>query len=467
MSEPTVVLVAHEPLPRPLDEALRAAGCEVLSPGSVEAAMATLGARRVDVLLLHGRDSAETAGFLPVAVARAPATAAVVLSRVASVRDGVEAMKHGAVDFLMSTCAPEALEAAVARAACIARMRRSIAERAEPARRELLVGPSQAMQHVRDLVARVAASGGGTVLVEGETGTGKEMVAEALQTSGPRRDRPFLRLNCAALVDTLFESALFGHERGAFTGAVEARAGILEAASGGTVLLDEIGDLPLPAQAKLLRFLETRQYRRVGGVEERSADIQITAATHRDLDALLASGAFRSDLYYRLKVVHLRLPPLRERPEDVISLAAAFLVEFNRSMGRSVHGIAPEAVARLEGYRWPGNVRELRHVIERAFILYPGMQELRPEHLPEHVAQPRRGAGGPRDFALAATERRLLTEAIVRAGGNQTHAAKLLGISRFTFRYRFRKHGLVYGSVEEEGAEGCDGAERGPAVVAS
>jgi transcriptional regulator with PAS, ATPase and Fis domain len=253
-------------------------------------------------------------------------------------------------------------------------------------------------------------------------------------------------VNCAALPDALVESELFGHDRGAFTAARTERVGIVEAACGGTVLLDEMGDLPAAGQAKLLRLLENRTFRRVGGVEERTADVRVIAATHKNLEGMVAAGTFRSDLYFRLNVVRVELPPLRDRPEDVSALAACFIARFNERLGRSVRGISDGALDALERHHWPGNVRELRNVIERAFILFPYMEELQPGHLPaglRRAADASPGAGHmPADLGLPATERWLLADAMRRAHGNQVHAARLLGISRPTLRYRLRKHGL-------------------------
>jgi DNA-binding NtrC family response regulator len=354
-------------------------------------------------------------------------------------------MKAGACDFLVVPCAPDAFVAAVERALRLARTRRRIAD-ASACRGSLsIAGGSAAMRRVRETIARLAGSENTTVLVEGETGTGKELVAEAIHSSSARAARPFLKVNCAALPEALLESELFGHEKGAFTAAHDRRVGIFEAARGGTVLLDEMGDLPASGQAKLLRLLENKNFRRVGGLEELSADVRVIAATHAHLESRVDAGRFRSDLYYRLNVVRVELPPLRERREDIHELAACFVARFNAQTGRTVRAITGRTLELLEGYAWPGNVRELRNVVERAFTLYPRMEELRPEHvsgaLPGAGARP--AAPMPPDLGLPEAERRLLVDAMRRSNGNQVRAARLLGISRFTLRYRLRKHGLA------------------------
>ena len=446
--ERTVFLVlADDPIVRAsLADAIAREDREVVRAASPEELFVRLQSRPMDVLVVGDQSSRRdlVRDLLPLVAARAASVATVVLRPTAGVDDGVEAMKLGAVDFLLHPCPTEVLETALARAACIARTRRSIA--AVQRRREPLVGNSRAMQNVREMIACLSGGDGTTVLIEGETGTGKEVVAQAIQEASARRGAPYIRLNCAALPEAIFEAELFGHEKGAFTSALAQRPGMVEAASGGTILLDEIGDLPQTAQAKLLRFLEDKSFRRVGGVEERTADVRIIAATHVGLAARVAARRFRSDLFFRLNVIRVHLPPLRERREDVVTLTAAFLVDFNERFGRSVRGISAEALDLLERYAWPGNVRELRNVVERAFILSPRMEELRPEHLPRHIASCSSAPPieqAPRDLALHAAEQRLLSEAMLRAGGNQSRAATMLGITRFTLRYRLRKYGML------------------------
>jgi transcriptional regulator with PAS, ATPase and Fis domain len=260
-------------------------------------------------------------------------------------------------------------------------------------------------------------------------------------------------LNCAALSEQLLESELFGHERGAFTSAHARKAGLVETAEGGTVFLDELGELPPSGQVKLLQLLENKTYRRVGGTEELHANVRIVAATNAGLEQRVAAGMFRSDLFFRLNVVAIHIPPLREHGEDIQILASHFLGRFNAEMGCSVDGISSEAFEMLTTYDWPGNVRELRNVIERALILNQGATELRPEHLPPRVRDATRKPSGvdPSNgildtrLTLEEAERRLIREALERSGGNQSKAARELGVSRDTLRYRMKKHGTLKG----------------------
>jgi transcriptional regulator with PAS, ATPase and Fis domain len=260
-----------------------------------------------------------------------------------------------------------------------------------------------------------------------------------------------MQVNCAALPEHLLESELFGHERGAFTDAHTQKRGLFESAEGGSVMLDEIGDLPPGGQAKLLRLLENKTFRRVGGVQELHADVRVIAATNVNLEERVAEGRFRADLFFRLNVVRIAVPALRDHVEDVATLAAHFIARFNHEMKRTVHGVSAPAMEMLRGYHWPGNVRELRNVIERAFILHAGSEEIRPEHLTPEL---RRAAPAKRPekivpniteegLVLDDVEKKLIAEAMERASGNQSKAARLLGVSRDTLRYRLKKHGMA------------------------
>ena len=288
------------------------------------------------------------------------------------------------------------------------------------------------MVEIYKLIARMAALDT-TVLIEGETGTGKELVARAIHGASARAARPFVVVDCAALPETLFESELFGHERGAFTGAFAARRGLLETSTGGTCFLDEIGELTAPLQAKLLRTLQDRSIRRVGGNDAIPVDVRVVAATNRDLRRLIADGGFRDDLYYRLNVVTITVPPLRERASDIPLLAQHFLEIFARRGGRAVKRLAPEAVALLTAYRWPGNVRELEHVIERATAL-SSSETLLLDDFPPHLHEERDRA--PRlpseGMTLEDVKRWYVNKVLEEAGGNKLRAAELLGIDRRT-----------------------------------
>jgi two-component system, NtrC family, response regulator AtoC len=305
----------------------------------------------------------------------------------------------------------------------------------------IVVGDPQ-MVRVFELVRKVAATPT-TVLILGDTGVGKEIVAEQLHAQSPRAAGPFMRLNCGSLPETLLESELFGHERGAFTGADRRKEGYVEAAGGGTLFLDEIGELALPMQTRLLRVLENGRFMRVGGREEIAVDLRVVAATNRDLEAEVKAGRFRSDLYFRLSAFVIRVPRLRDRPAEIELLADLFARQFAKRMGAAPPVIAPEALQLLRRHAWPGNVRELRNVMEYATVL-ADRGTLRAEHLPESVRQPAAagaGAGGPMRAQLAEIEERAIREALDAEDGNQTRAARRLGLSRRALLYKLDKYG--------------------------
>ncbi|HET6280505.1 MAG TPA: sigma-54 dependent transcriptional regulator [Polyangia bacterium] len=327
-----------------------------------------------------------------------------------------------------------------------------------------IVGDSPPLRDVLTRVEQVAQTSS-TVLLRGETGTGKEMVARAIHINSTRESRPFVRVNCAALAPGVLESELFGHEKGAFTGAVARRLGRFELADGGTLFLDEVGDLPVDVQVKLLRVLQEREFERVGGTETVKVDVRVISATHRDLETLIASNEFREDLYYRLNVFPITLPPLRERPGDIALLCEHFIQKYAQSIGKRVRGLDPGAVASLTAYSWPGNVRELENVIERAMILARGSEltaaDLEFSRRPLSAAAiaptslstggggfrtttPVRDGGRPLHERLSEQERGEIITAIEQAQGNIALAARTLGINRSTLYYRLRKHGLEH-----------------------
>lgn len=328
-----------------------------------------------------------------------------------------------------------------------------------------MVGSSPAMSRVIDLLRRVAPHAR-TALVTGETGTGKELAARALHALGPRARQPLVTVNCSALVDTLFESELFGHTRGAFTGATEHKPGLLEAADGGTLFLDEVGELPAGAQAKLLRVLEDGEVQRVGAVQPRHVDVRVIAATNRCLEEEVAAGRFRRDLFYRLDVVRVHLPPLRERREDVPALAEAFIRRFAARSGGRLDGFTPAALERLQAAAWDGNIRQLRNVVERACILAAGAwiddDDVRLCLEPTAAATDVRGLAGAEVVAMPRLPQRLddverehITRTLSQAGGNKAVAARLLGISRRAFYRQLERHGLhrrTPASVRHRGA---------------
>jgi transcriptional regulator with PAS, ATPase and Fis domain len=316
------------------------------------------------------------------------------------------------------------------------------------------------MQEVYTLARQVSAYPMTTVLLQGESGTGKEVIARAIHDQSPRAHGPFHPLNCASIAHNLLESELFGYEQFAFTDAKKQKRGLLELADGGTLFLDEIGEMPLDMQAKLLRVLETRSFYRLGGNKEVRIDVRVLAATNRDLEEAMREGSFRSDLFYRLAVLRIELPPLRERPDDILLFASRFLEELNRSLGRSVRRISPEAQRLLMAYRWPGNVRELKNVIERALILSNG-EEVLPTHLPREISG-RASGSAPAEVdpweqwlslrptsqvaleeLIGQIERHLVRWALEVASHNRTRACELLGLAKVDqLRYLMRKYGI-------------------------
>jgi two-component system response regulator AtoC len=360
----------------------------------------------------------------------------VILTAFATIETAIAAVNAGAFDYLSKPFRMEEIKLVVRRTLDARRLaRENLQYRQELGARygfEGLIGQSHQMVEIYKLIARMAALDT-TVLIEGETGTGKELVARAIHGASGRAARPFVVVDCAALPETLFESELFGHERGAFTGAFAARRGLLETSAGGTCFLDEIGELTAPLQAKLLRTLQERSIRRVGGNDEIPFDVRVVVATNRDLRKLVADGGFRDDLYYRLNVVTITMPPLRERASDIPLLAQHFLEIFARRSGRAIKRLAPESVALLAGYRWPGNVRELEHVIERAMAL-SSSETLLPDDFPPHLREERdRAPRLPADgMTLEDVKRWYVNKVLEESGGNKLRAAELLGIDRRT-----------------------------------
>jgi two-component system, NtrC family, response regulator AtoC len=374
--------------------------------------------------------------------------AAVMMTAHATVKSAVEALRMGAHDYLEKPFSFERLDATVAALLELTALRREVrALRSRNAPGGSILGDSAAMGEVMRLVERVAPAGNTTVLVQGETGTGKGMVAHALHRLSPRAKRAYVNVTCSALAETVMESELFGHEKGAFTDARTTKQGLVELADGGTLFLDEIGELSPSVQGKLLRFIEEKRFRRVGGTKDLSVDARVVAATNRDLEREVEAGRFRADLYYRLSVIPIHIPPLRERRGDVAVLARAFFGTFAAEFGRRVRRISPEAMEVLERYPWPGNVRELRNVLERSVLLADG-PELTAAMLPPEVRRPPQHAGTPPvalstgGLDLEELERQLLETALKRSEGNRTEAGRLLGLSRHQIRNRLQKWGL-------------------------
>jgi DNA-binding NtrC family response regulator len=381
-----------------------------------------------------------------------PEVVATILSAHGDIKTAVEAVKLGAYHFLEKPLKLEELLNTLANGLETRSLKRTVSGLRRQTGWQFadveIVGRSSAMQRVVDLVGKVATSESTTVLLRGESGVGKEVVARAIHAHSARAEYPFLEVNCTALPETLLESELFGHEKGAFTDARERKRGLLELADHGTVLLDEIGDLPPGSQAKLLRFLEMPTFKRVGGVRDVKVDVRIIASTNRDLEAAVREGSFRRDLFFRLNVVPIHIPPLRERPEDVEPLAHAFTTRLTQAIRRPEREISPKTLAIMERYAWPGNVRELRNVIERLVIVEEG-----PTILPDHLPDEMKPGGRPLDlepgFQLPAggvdldeLEREIIRQALLRTQGNKTRAAELLSLTRDTLRYRIEKYDL-------------------------
>ncbi len=395
-------------------------------------------------------------------------TSAILLTAFSSIGTAVEAMKLGAHDYLDKPVDYDELLATIAKALETTRLRREVRRH----RNELvrlygianIVGRSKATEQILIKIRKVADSAASTVLIQGESGTGKDVVAKAIHYASNRADKPFMNITCTALTESLLESEMFGHERGAFTDAKTLKKGLLEVANGGTVFLDEIGDMGAQLQSKMLRFLEEKSFKRVGGSVDIRVDVRVIAATNRDLEKLAHSGAFREDLFYRLNVVPIDLPPLRERKEDIPDLVHHFLEQFNREFKKKTTGVTEEAMACLMRHDWPGNVRELRNVIERVMILEDRAEVDLPD-LPEDIvhradlAGDEDGAAYPEAAETAAAaalirlpeagvslrdvQFELVRQALERTGGNQTKAAQLLRISRDALRYKMKSFGLA------------------------
>ncbi len=379
---------------------------------------------------------------------RHPDTLVILITALATVENAVEAMKRGAWHYLNKPIDLDELLLHVGKALETTRLRREVkslkAKESAGFSFDRIIGESPAMRAAKELLRKIAVSPASTVLLTGESGTGKDLAAKVIHYESNRADGVFQNITCSALPESLLESELFGHERGAFTDAKHQKPGLLEQADGGTVFLDEIGEMTPALQAKLLRFLEEKTFRRVGGTTDLRVDVRVVAATNRNLEEAVQSGRFREDLYYRLRVLPVTLPPLRERTGDVAVLASHFVAQFAREFKKGVWGLTADAVRRLEAHGWPGNVRELKNAVERAVLLAEG-ERLVPDDFPlGGVAGS--GADGfrlpPGGVDLEQVERDLVVQALRRTGGNQTQAARLLHLNRDQIRYRIDKFGL-------------------------
>ena len=456
MSREHLLVVDDDALIRDLlGERLERKGYRVDRAGSLAEARARVAHRTPDVAILDVKlPDGEGTQLLPeLTEAGVPC---VMMTAHGTVASAVEALRLGAEDFLEKPFSMDRLDTTLGHVLERTRLRRELRSlRARGGQGAGIVGVSPEMADVMEMVRRLAPADHATVLLLGETGTGKGMLARALHDLSPRAQGPFVNVTCSALTETLMESELFGHEKGAFTDARTMKRGLVEVADRGTLFLDEVAELPLGLQSKLLRFLEDHTFRRVGAVDDRTLDVRVVAATNRELQREVDEGRFREDLYYRLRVLPLTLPPLRHRRGDVPVLVAAFLSRLNGELGRSVREVDPEAMALLEAYSWPGNVRELRNVVERAVLLADG-PVLDPGLLPAEIRGGRTPDGrpeaeralerldlGPNGIDMESLERRLLEEALLRSEGNRTEAGRLLGLSRHQIRNRLLKYGMT------------------------
>ena len=430
-----------------LARVLRQRGWQVEQLSDGREALERLAAGKAPDLVVSDIRMAEVDGLAVTEAFRrdAPDTPVILVTAFGNVDGAVEAIRRGAFDYVSKPYDVDAVQLTAARAL----EQRRLAEENRALRRQLrdkyrlenAVGRSEAMLQVFKTAARVAASDA-TVLILGESGTGKELVARALHQASPRAAGPFVPVDCGAIAEGVLESELFGHARGAFTGAQTARRGLFEEAGSGTLFLDEIGDVGPGLQARLLRALQEGTIRRVGTNETVPVDARVVAATNRDLTAMVATRAFRDDLYFRLNVGSIHLAPLRERPDDIDALARHFLVRWNQRLGRRVAGISGEAFATLRRHTWPGNVRELGNFIERAMVAADGNVIL-PGHLPPLLgARTSTPSAQPPALTLEAAEREQILRALKAAGGRRTAAARLLGLSRRTLYRKLDRHGI-------------------------
>jgi DNA-binding NtrC family response regulator len=447
MSKANILVVDDEAAARTaLAELLRAEGYAVETAADGFKALGRLGTFEPDLVLtdfnMPGLDGVELMQKLK---EHDPELPVILMTAFGAVETAVSAMQKGAADYLLKPLNLDELVIVLERALERVRLRRETTElRSRLEQRysfENIVGASPEMQQVFKSIAQIAPSRA-TVLLSGESGTGKELVAAAIHHRSPRATGPFVRLHCAALAETLLESELFGHERGAYTGAERKREGRFEQANGGTLFLDEVGEISMSTQVKLLRVLQEREFERVGGNQTLHVDVRVIAATNRDLKALVADGKFREDLYYRLNVINLTLPSLRQRPSDVPALAMHFLKRYAEENEKTVKSISDAALALLAAHSWPGNVRELENVIERAVVIAEG-DTLEAHHLPPELSAVSRRGGPPAipGATMDELERYAITKTLEAVGGSTSRAADILGISVRKIQYKLQEYG--------------------------
>ncbi len=460
-----ILIVEDEKLLRmSLRAMLSKAGYEVTEAETGSGAMTRVQLDEPDLVLLDYR-LPDTTGIEVLRGVReaAPEVGVILVTAYSSINTAVEAIKLGAYDYLNKPISQDDLLATISKALETTKLRREVRRLRNEQQLQYginkIIGRSKGMQDIFVLIQKVATSAASTVLIQGESGTGKDLVAKAIHFASERSHRPFTNITCSALPENLLESELFGHERGAFTDAHQQKKGLVEISNGGTLFLDEISEMGVQLQAKLLRFLEAKEFRRIGGTKDIEVDVRVIAATNRNLDREVEQGRFREDLFFRLNVIPIRLPSLRERKSDIPYLVNYFIDLFNKEFRKNTTGVTPEMEACLMDYDWPGNVRELRNLIERAMIL-EDKAELDLTDLPEEivhfedegeVGSPRDGDSGtplagirlPKEgLSLREVEYTLVRQALKAAGGNQSQAARLLRISRDALRYKMKKFRL-------------------------
>jgi DNA-binding NtrC family response regulator len=440
-----------------LEQHLAKEGFEVATADSAEHGLELITDEQPDLVLLDNRLPGMT-GLDLLAKLNVPELGLMVIMITAygMVETAVKAMKLGAYDYISKPFNLEEITFVIKKALEAGSLRTQVKQLRQECKGRVaaIIGESPDMIKVQDLIVKIARSDATTVLIQGESGTGKELVAKGIHAGSARMEKPFMAINCAALPLTLLESELMGYEKGAFTDAKTAKKGLFELADGGTLFLDEIGDMDLGMQAKLLRLLESKTFKRIGGVRDIKVDVRVISATNQELVKAMNEGRFRKDLYYRLQVVPITLPPLRDRGEDILLLANHFIGYFNKECHKNVKGVSKDAADALMRYSWPGNVRELKNAIERAMILDIDT-ELLPEHLPQEILEnmPSGASGVPvsldgfiipeTGMSIEDVEHAIVKKALDMSGGNQTRAAQLLKMPRDAFRRRMKRFGLM------------------------
>ena len=451
---PSILIVDDdEVIQETLLDVLKKRGYDIFLAGSGKEALETIKKNIIDLVLLDMRlPDVDGLDVLKKVKELDSEILVIMMTAYSDIQTAVAAMKSGAYHYINKPFELDELKLLIEKGLetkrLINEVRRLHHQQKDQSQNYHIHGTSSQIQYVRELIGMISKTQKTSVLIQGESGTGKELAANAIHYHSKRSERPLMKINCSAIPDTLLEAELFGYEKGAFTDAKNTKKGLFELADGGTVFLDEIGDMKPLLQSKILRFLETQTFMRVGGEREIKVDVRIIAATNRNLETLVKEGMFRNDLYYRLKVMVVEMPPLRDRPEDILLLSSLFIEENNREHGKNIKGFAEEAKRLMTQYHWPGNVRELKNIIERAMIL-TGQEWIGQDKLPfemrerEEAARPQQetdGLGNQDGFSLEQVEKIHIARILNRFEGNKSKASKLLGISRATLREKIKRY---------------------------